>query len=456
MEAKVTELVQKVNELETRLATAEKTNGELRTIVDENERRSVSAFTSASSATRATSNLAGQATVRAKAFIPRLSQFNAEKDDVRLFIRRFEAYVTANNLDDGTALSELVSHGTGPIANIVLLKGVSEWTVQTLKAAILQRLSPNWDLNRIEQELYNIEVKMNDDPESIMSKIERILVRKEDSISTDRLKITQYSHFIRLIHVQEPIHTYVMNKSEQANDPEEALKLAKEYLRNEGNTVNYFKRLVKTSMEEAGVPVAKSLESDNIFPIKPGEEATAAIKSTDNTNKANTQPQVATKTESTALQTQVMPKELIEQMQAFMKRFDEKEKAQAAANTQTDVSEVIQQFIKRGTNLEMEEIVRRLNDVERLKNDLKVAGMPDYLKKRITQENSTNWKTGGQGGNQKPNSDNKRNDNRPGNRFERNKKGKEKTYKKRFVEKDNGQFVAQFDTDESDTEEKTE
>ena len=90
---------------------------------------------------------------------------------------------------------------------------------------------------------------------------------------------------------------------------------------------------------------------------------------------------------------------------------------------------------------------KRFNDLERLMKDLHVAGLPDFLKKKADQEKFGKTKSNESA------PKGKFDKNRPRRGFERNKKGGEKTYKKKFVEKESGEIVAQYLTDESDEEE---
>ena len=375
-----------------------------------------SASDTATEASTAVNTVTGSAVVRAKTFLPRLVPYTNEKDDIRLYIRRFESYARTLNLTEDQQVSEFIAHGRGPIESIVLSKDLDTWTMEDLKATCLLRLAPNWDMNRIEQEMYKIKVDMNDDPDAVMNKIVKVTIKRDDDVPIARLRQAQFNHFIRLIHMHEPMHTYVLNECKDTTDPDLAVGAAKKYLKEKGNDVTYFRSLVQQSLKDAGV-AAKEVDH-SIFPLMPQTSA----PSTEPAAQAGASAKVTTVAETT---TQQKPAE--------------------SSATQ----EFVEQFVKKSEKLSTEAMNRRFNDLERLMRDLHVAGLPDFLKKKGDSDKFDKNKSSA-----KDSSKSSANNDKPfKRRFEKNNKGQDKRYKKKFVEKESGEILAQYVTDESDSEE---
>ena len=413
----VQELLVRIKDLEARATQKDQELKALKKIADSAAEIANYASDTATTATNATSALTGQAEVRTKAFLPRLVPFTNEKDDIRLYIRRFENYAKTLNLTKEQQLHEFISHGRGPIESIVLTKDLDNWTIDELKQSVLLRLAPNWDMNRMEQELYKIKIEVNDDPDAVMNKIEQVLIKRDPAVHISRLRNTQFNHFVRLIHIHEPMHTYVLNEMGTSTDPDEALEQARKYLRTKGNDVTYFRHLVHQSLKDAGVTTREV--DTSIFPLV--EKEPSASTTNVPTASASAKPTVATKTENSAMQ-------------------------MSSANV---TQEFVEQFVKKTDKLTQEQMNRRFNDLERLMRDLHVAGLPDFLKKAEVEK----IRKGKNSFSAPPNRTNEK----PNRTFEKNHKGKDKRYKKKYVEKENGEILAQFTSDESgDEDSKTE
>ena len=416
------ELRKRMEELEKSMAQKDKQINQLQKEVHIARQEADGAMATAHHAGAAASAITGRAEVRARAFIPKLVPYQSEKENIQLYVRRFENYAHSLHLDEEQQVHEFIAHGRGPIENIVLTKDLGSWTIKQLKDAVLARLSPNWDINRIEQELYKIQIELKDDPDAIMTKIEKILVKRDPEIEVRSLRQRQFNHFVRLIHVHEPMHTYVLNKLGSSENPDEALTWAKEYLKEKGNDLTYFRHLVQQGLKEAGVPT-KQVET-GIFPTdEPTNSATVSAPTTTSTPTptVSATPAVATKTESTALQTT----------------------GACAQVTQ----EYMEQFVKRTDKLTQEQMNKRFNDLERLMKDLHVAGLPDFLKKKVEKAQSVQYKSNDSAPKNKTS-----NKERPKRNFEKNKKGGDKKYKKQYIEKESGEIVAQYTTDDSGDE----
>ena len=406
----IKELLARVNDLEVTSKQVTEENRQLRQEIDslKEENEDESEETSSRSTTPS-------ANIRAKTFIPRLVPYTSDKEDIRLWVKRFEHYARTLNLTQEQQVSEFIAHGRGPIESIVLTKDLDTWNMETLKATVLMRLAPNWDMNRIEQELYKVKVDFTDDPDTVMSKIVKILVKRDDDVDIKRLRQSQFNHFVRLIHMHEPMHTYVLNDCKEHTDPDLALASAKTYLKEKGNDVTYFRSLVQQSLKDAGV-AAKEVDH-SIFPLleKPSESASASQTASGATASAKS----ATVAEKTAVT----------------------DTTSAGVATQ----EFVEQFVKKTEKLTTENMNRRFNDLERLMRDLRVAGLPDFLKNKGDKDKFDKSKST-KSENRSADSD------KPKRRFEKNNRGQDKKYKKKFVEKESGEILAQYVTDESGDE----
>ena len=417
MEKQMKELLARVADLEVRAKEAESAYAQLKANTEYAVSEAESASASATSASDAANTVTGSAVVRAKTFIPKLVPYTSEKDDIRLYIKRFESYAKTLNLTEEQKISEFIAHGRGPIENIVLTKDLDSWTMEQLKVTCLMRLAPNWDMNRIEQELYKIKVDIHDDPDAVMNKIVKVLVKRDTDVDITRLRATQFNHFIRLIHMHEPMHTYVLNECKEHSDPDLAIASAKQYLKEKGNDVTYFRSLVQQSLKEAGV-TTKEVEH-SIFPLVQQQQNPAPTTAPNPSASANAKPAAVTETT-----------------------------AQPATQTNPVTQEFVEQFVKKTDKLTTEQMNRRFNDLERLMRDLHVAGLPDFLKKKNDNDKSEKNKSYA-----KESSNRSAATDKPKRRFEKNSKGQDKKYKKKFVEKESGEILAQYMTDDSDNEE---
>ena len=292
-----------------------------------------SALETASRASSATNALSGSAEVQTKVFNPKLVPFTNENDDIRLYIKRFESYAKTLNLTEEQQVSEFLAHGRGPIEPIVLTKDLDTWKIQDLKDTVLQRLSPKWDMNQIEQELYKIQVDENDDPDTVMNKVEQVLIKRDPEIQISRLRQTQFHHFVRLIHIHEPMHTFVLNELKTSTDPDQALESARKYLRTKGNDVTYIRHLVHKTLKDAGIST-KEVDA-SIFPLC--EKFTNEPKSAPTCEPRNEpQPQrtepgssaygtttIATTAKETTMQVQNTPEHVTkEHLEKFIKKSE--------------------------------------------------------------------------------------------------------------------------------------
>jgi hypothetical protein len=152
--AKMTEILQKMEQLNHRLVLTERENVCLKKEIDDT-REYINQDPNGSMHDRADRAYRDDV-ARTRTFVSKLTAFNPDREDIRMFMRRFDAYCESNRIEEPIAISELIQHAGSSIANIVLMRDQDQWTLNELRSQILDRLAPRWDVNRIEQELYKI------------------------------------------------------------------------------------------------------------------------------------------------------------------------------------------------------------------------------------------------------------------------------------------------------------
>ena len=422
--ARIEDLEEKVNHSQDQFNDVKETTSSALGIANE-------ALETASKTSSATNALSGAAEVQTKVFIPKLVPFTSENDDIRLYIKRFESYAETLNLNEEQQVSEFIAHGRGPIEPIVLTKDLDTWKIQDLKDTVLLRLSPKWDMNQIEQELYKIQVDENDDPDAVMKKVEHVLIKRDPEIQISRLRQTQFHHFVRLIHIHEPMHTFVLNELKTSTDPDQALESARKYLRTKGNDVTYIRHLVHKTLKDAGIPT-KNVDA-SIFPLS--EKFTNEPKSAPD-SEPRCEPQIqTTEPRSSAAET---AKTATTAKETSMQRQD----------TEVHVTHKhLEKCIAKTEKFTQQQMNQRFKDLERTIQDLHVKLLQDLLKKKAEQEKDENVKCS----KSEPSANSDSISIKSKRRFEKKENGKEKLYKKRYIEESDG-IRAQYTTDESANE----
>ena len=423
--ARIEDLEEKVNHSQDQFNDVKETTSSALGIANE-------ALETASKTSSATNALSGAAEVQTKVFIPKLVPFTSENDDIRLYIKRFESYAETLNLNEEQQVSEFIAHGRGPIEPIVLTKDLDTWKIQDLKETVLLRLSPKWDMNQMEQELYKIQVDENDDPDTVMNKVEQVLIKRDPEIQIPRLRQTQFHHFVRLIHIHEPMHTFVLNELKTSTDPDQALKSARKYLRTKGNDVTYIRHLVHKTLKDAGIPT-KDVDA-SIFPLceKFTFEPRCEPKCEPRTQTTN--PLKSNAEETTTVSTMDSTK--------IMQVQDAKDQI---------TKEYLVQFIQKNEKFTQQHMNQRFNDLEQMIQDVHEKLLQDHLKREVQQKTDENRTCISSEPQSEPKSRFGAKTKKSKRCFEKNENGKEKRYKKRFIEESDG-IRAQYTTDESEDE----
>ena len=247
--------------------------------------------------------------------------------DYLLWDSKFEELASGNNWDEGRRKRELMMLLQGKAEMIIRNKDSSEWTSQTLRDACKQRLVQKKNIPQLTVELAEIKTELSDDPDSIMDKIETVLLKAGPDVSRIRLNRLKLDKFMELIRDNQPLYFYVETKLEKTRvvtfqgksietDPEpyRALELANEYIQTQGHQVEYMQKIVKQTLEKAGMKIP---DKDSI-PMFGAEKAEV--------------------------------KQMTEELED---------------------AEVRARFLRKGTQVTNDELIYRLNEGERFRRDLK-------------------------------------------------------------------------------------
>ena len=285
-------------------------------------------------------------------YIPKLLPYNAQKETFRAYLSRYENYCDSNGLDEVARKQELVSTAAGAVDRITMRKPLQQWHLEELLQECRERLCEHWTTPQLEQALYCLAVEPSDDPETIMRKVEDILEKADiDRVPVWQLEQLQCEHFMRLIHVHVPMHTYVRRRLGASRDPNRALSMAKEYLRDKGDENVYITDLIKKQLQlQPQNPITATPQPWTPFSYVP-QPGVPPKKGISMGLAGIPQPAVAA-------HYQPVIQEEGEPTADYMRRF-------LAANDEVS----------------KDELIRRLNDCERLKRDLHQAGVPDKFKK---------------------------------------------------------------------------
>ena len=287
-----------------------------------------------------------------KNYFARLPPYNAQKETFRAYLSRYENYCESNALNETARKQELVSTAAGAVDRITMRKPLVEWNLAELLQECKDRLCDHWTTAQLEQALYTLTVESSDDPETIMRKVEDILEKADiDRVPQWQLELLQCEHFMRLIHVHVPMHTYVRRRLGANINPKTALAVAKEYLRDKGDENVYITDLIKKQLQVQ----PQNLTSATPQPWTPFSYVP--------------QPGVPEKKGLNVGLAGIPPKAVAAHYQPVIQQDNE------------PVADYMRRFLAANEEVSKEELIRRLNDCERLKRDLHQAGIPDKFKK---------------------------------------------------------------------------
>lgn len=344
----------KVKELEDKLAIAE-ANAE--TAKSEAERARGDADKAISDTHTVTNRMDGvmerasdAASDQRKDQVTRLEKFTDEDTDIILWYEPFDAQSARFKWDDDREVLEqfnLVKHSEARL--VMKEKSLKDWKSKELRAAIIGRLRPDYNIDRLEAELGQIVCDPMDDPSKIMKKVQTVITKASSPmVPAGSRKMLQRQWFMRHIEKHQPMHTYVNNHATDMTDPEAALRAAKKYLLDHGNAnVWLFKEMEKRygpGKTEAGVAPLPS---------------------------APTQPSALSVQGAAAAPSSVPPGLMGYQTPVPEIPGLTKEQATIAAH-----------FLKKGEEIGQEDLRLRLNNMEGVIRDLRTAGLPPNQKRQ--------------------------------------------------------------------------
>ena len=267
-----------------------------------------------------------------------------ETDDFGLWCDKFYDNVYKEGWDDETALQIMKNKLRGPCDRIVKKCKVRQWNWKELMDACKRRLLPGRSRNQVLLELAKVEVKLDDDPEKIMARIEAITDKACSAVSESEKQYMQAEAFRRCLTVHIPLMTYVNNNTADRNDPEELLAVAQEYFRERSAETEFYANLIQQGIRDHVQGVAKPLSEQGMFPGVQSSATTYSWKPA----ATSTMSQLALPAPATVQQHQ----------------GEDEEQAQILAH-----------FIRKNEKLNNDDLIKRLNEFERFMRDCRTAGL---------------------------------------------------------------------------------
>ena len=269
--------------------------------------------------------------------------FYKETDDFGLWCEKFYENVYKEGWDDETALQIMKHKLRGPCDRIVKKCRVRRWNWKELMDACKRRLIPGRSQNQILLDLAKIEVKLDDDPEKIMARIEAITDKACSDVSESEKQYMQAEAFRRCLTVHIPLMSYVNKHTADRNDPEELLAVAQEYFRERSAETEFYSNLIQQGIRDHVQGVTKPLSEQSMFPGVQSSATTYSWKPA-----AAPTPQLAQPAPASVQQHQ----------------SEEDEQAQILAH-----------FIRKNEKLGNDDLIKRLNEFERFMRDCRNAGL---------------------------------------------------------------------------------
>ena len=139
----------------------------------------------------------------------------------------------------------------GRAEDVVVSKKRDEWTSATLLQACRDRLSPGYTKVQIELALLQLQGKPEDSPDDVMKRIEEVTVKMDSDLPTKTIDRLKHTAFMRMIQSHVPMYHHISNNAKDAEDPYEALKLARQYVQNHGHESMYMMQIAQQVMKQA-------------------------------------------------------------------------------------------------------------------------------------------------------------------------------------------------------------
>ena len=98
-----------------------------------------------------------------------------------------------------------------------------------------------------------------------MKRIEEVTVKMDSDLPTKTIKFLKHTAFMRMIQSHVPMYHHISNNAKDAEDPYEALKLARQYVQNHGHESIYMMQIAQQVMKQAGMTVP-NIDMNAILP----------------------------------------------------------------------------------------------------------------------------------------------------------------------------------------------
>ena len=158
-----------------------------------------------------------------------MPDYESKSQDFALWCDMFESNADTEGWDDDMRMQVLIIKLRGPAERMLKKRKVKGWDWRQLLEACKRRILPNKSITQILRELYQVEMRTDDDPETLMCRIENVTDQGCSSISELEKSRMQAETFLRCLNRHYQLWSYVFNNTTNHKDPEELLHMAKQY-----------------------------------------------------------------------------------------------------------------------------------------------------------------------------------------------------------------------------------
>ena len=294
---------------------------------------------------RANVNDVGSATKREdhwRGVAAKLGSYTKDTDDFALWSTNFEKLSASEGWDEATRMGVLLVKLKGPAERILRRIEYCGWDSSQTLAACKSRLIPSRSYKQIAHELLHMEVKISDEPEGLMRRIEDVIKTADMNVNKQSLVQLQATTFMNKINVHVPLWNYVLDEAKDLNNPEDLVNTANAYYRAKGSETLFFMNILDQRIKENAAGTLKPINEMSFFPgVQP-----SAARTKDASN---------------------VPKKEEAVVAAMVKSDDD--------DDEDEVAECHARFLKPGEKISAEEWRKRANEVEGFMRDVRKAGL---------------------------------------------------------------------------------
>ena len=185
--------------------------------------------------------------------------------DFNLWKERFLAQ--GQNLTEERKMNELLNLLQGRAEDVVMSKKRNEWNSTTLLNTCQDRLVGSYGRGQLELALMELGEQPEDEPTAVMTRIEEITRKADSAMETKDLNILKRNAFMRLIRSNKSMYHYINRKAASHSDPYEALRLAKEHIRDFGHESQAVIEMTKRMLQLSGVQVPEISMSSGFLQV---------------------------------------------------------------------------------------------------------------------------------------------------------------------------------------------